>query len=178
MTAVRGATGLPAHEGRKLDATAACGAFSTRRASPPDRPLTSYLRLSLLLPSPNYLRLTAVVTPVTPHPSFSPAASCRDVKPGNVLIDHAKRQLKLIDWGLADFYTPGKEYPVRVATRFYKGPELLVDIKVRGRRAGGGGAVGRGGGGGGGGKAIQGANPTEHRGGTVQRGCGAVSNYA
>ncbi|PNW76047.1 hypothetical protein CHLRE_12g549800v5 [Chlamydomonas reinhardtii] len=53
----------------------------------------------------------------------------RDVKPGNVLIDHAKRQLKLIDWGLADFYTPGKEYPVRVATRFYKGPELLVDIK-------------------------------------------------
>ena len=55
----------------------------------------------------------------------------RDVKPGNVLIDHAKRQLKLIDWGLADFYQPGKEYPVRVATRFYKGPELLVDIKVR-----------------------------------------------
>lgn len=53
----------------------------------------------------------------------------RDVKPGNVLIDHAKRQLKLIDWGLADFYQPGKEYPVRVATRFYKGPELLVDIK-------------------------------------------------
>eukprot|EP00798_Chlamydomonas_sp_ICE-L_P025597 gene25597-11249_t len=53
----------------------------------------------------------------------------RDVKPGNVLIDHAKRQLRLIDWGLADFYHPGKEYPVRVATRFYKGPELLVDIR-------------------------------------------------
>lgn len=45
---------------------------------------------------------------------------CRDVKPGNVLIDHKKRQLKLIDWGLADFYHQGKEYPVRVATRFYK----------------------------------------------------------
>lgn len=53
----------------------------------------------------------------------------RDVKPGNVLIDHTKRELTLIDWGLADFYQPGKEYPVRVATRFYKGPELLVDIK-------------------------------------------------
>ncbi|KAG2486550.1 hypothetical protein HYH03_014851 [Edaphochlamys debaryana] len=53
----------------------------------------------------------------------------RDVKPGNVLIDHSKRELTLIDWGLADFYHPGKEYPVRVATRFYKGPELLVDIK-------------------------------------------------
>lgn len=44
----------------------------------------------------------------------------RDVKPGNVLIDHKRKQLKLIDWGLADFYHPGKEYPVRVATRFYK----------------------------------------------------------
>jgi casein kinase II subunit alpha len=53
----------------------------------------------------------------------------RDVKPGNVLIDHEKRQLRLIDWGLADFYHPGKELPVRVATRFYKGPELLVDIR-------------------------------------------------
>mmetsp|Transcript_8393 Transcript_8393/g.20924 ORF Transcript_8393/g.20924 Transcript_8393/m.20924 type:complete len:390 (-) Transcript_8393:266-1435(-) len=53
----------------------------------------------------------------------------RDVKPGNVLIDHGKRELRLIDWGLADFYHPGKEYPVRVATRFYKGPELLVDIR-------------------------------------------------
>lgn len=53
----------------------------------------------------------------------------RDVKPGNVLVDHSKKELRLIDWGLADFYHPGKEYPVRVATRFYKGPELLVDIK-------------------------------------------------
>ena len=41
----------------------------------------------------------------------------RDVKPGNVLIDHDKRELRLIDWGLADFYHPGKELPVRVATR-------------------------------------------------------------
>jgi serine/threonine protein kinase len=40
----------------------------------------------------------------------------RDVKPANVLIDHSKRQLKLIDWGLADFYFPGKEYPVRVVS--------------------------------------------------------------
>lgn len=32
----------------------------------------------------------------------------RDIKPANVLIDHGKRQLKLIDWGLADFYFPGE----------------------------------------------------------------------
>merc|ERR1712194_392534 len=28
----------------------------------------------------------------------------RDVKPHNVMIDHEKRQLRLIDWGLAEFY--------------------------------------------------------------------------
>jgi casein kinase II subunit alpha len=31
----------------------------------------------------------------------------RDVKPHNVMIDHDKRQLRLIDWGLAEFYHPG-----------------------------------------------------------------------
>jgi casein kinase II subunit alpha len=32
----------------------------------------------------------------------------RDVKPHNVMIDHAKRKLRLIDWGLAEFYHAGK----------------------------------------------------------------------
>lgn len=43
------------------------------------------------------------------------------------MIDHEKRKLRLIDWGLAEFYYPGREYNVRVASRYYKGPELLVD---------------------------------------------------
>ncbi|KAL7409591.1 kinase-like domain-containing protein [Mrakia frigida] len=51
----------------------------------------------------------------------------RDVKPSNIMIDHEKRQLRLIDWGLAEFYFPGTAYNVRVASRYYKGPELLVD---------------------------------------------------
>lgn len=54
----------------------------------------------------------------------------RDVKPHNVMIDHEKRSLRLIDWGLAEFYHPGKEYNVRVASRYYKGPELLVDLQL------------------------------------------------
>mmetsp|Transcript_139683 Transcript_139683/g.348317 ORF Transcript_139683/g.348317 Transcript_139683/m.348317 type:complete len:347 (-) Transcript_139683:240-1280(-) len=54
----------------------------------------------------------------------------RDVKPHNVMIDHEKRKLRLIDWGLAEFYHPGKEYNVRVASRYYKGPELLVDLQL------------------------------------------------
>ncbi|CAI9752902.1 unnamed protein product [Fraxinus pennsylvanica] len=40
-----------------------------------------------------------------------------------------KRKLRLIDWGLAEFYHPGKEYNVRVASRYFKGPELLVDLQ-------------------------------------------------
>ncbi|KAB8093698.1 hypothetical protein EE612_020605, partial [Oryza sativa] len=32
----------------------------------------------------------------------------RDVKPHNVMIDHELRKLRLIDWGLAEFYHPGK----------------------------------------------------------------------
>ena len=30
----------------------------------------------------------------------------RDVKPHNVMIDHQQRKLRLIDWGLAEFYYP------------------------------------------------------------------------
>lgn len=54
----------------------------------------------------------------------------RDVKPLNIVIDHASRDLRLIDWGLADYYLPDQEYNVRVASRYYKGPELLVDDKL------------------------------------------------
>ena len=72
----------------------------------------------------------------------------RDVKPHNVMIDHENRRLRLIDWGLAEFYHPGQvsigniisrnvsrvsllqEYNVRVASRYFKGPELLVDYQM------------------------------------------------
>ncbi|QLG73829.1 hypothetical protein HG535_0F03400 [Zygotorulaspora mrakii] len=54
----------------------------------------------------------------------------RDVKPHNVMIDHKQRKLRLIDWGLAEFYHKNMEYNVRVASRFFKGPELLVDYRM------------------------------------------------
>uniref|UniRef100_A0AAY4DPY5 non-specific serine/threonine protein kinase n=1 Tax=Denticeps clupeoides TaxID=299321 RepID=A0AAY4DPY5_9TELE len=44
----------------------------------------------------------------------------RDVKPHNVMIDHQMRK----------FYIPAQEYNVRVASRSYKGPELLVDYQL------------------------------------------------
>lgn len=74
----------------------------------------------------------------------------RDVKPKNVLINRGStaataennnnnksnvplsasptyRPLMLIDLGLADFYVPGQSYNVRVASRHYKSPELLLN---------------------------------------------------
>jgi casein kinase II subunit alpha len=39
-------------------------------------------------------------------------------------------QLRLIDWGLAEFYHPGTEYHIRVGSRYYKAPELLVGYKL------------------------------------------------
>jgi casein kinase II subunit alpha len=39
------------------------------------------------------------------------------------------RPLMLIDLGLADFYVPGQSYNVRVASRHYKSPELLLHMQ-------------------------------------------------
>ena len=51
----------------------------------------------------------------------------RDIKPGNVMMNkNGKRSVKIVDWGLADFYYPGKYFNTRVATRYFKGPELLL----------------------------------------------------
>ncbi|ODV95797.1 hypothetical protein PACTADRAFT_40642 [Pachysolen tannophilus NRRL Y-2460] len=53
----------------------------------------------------------------------------RDVKPQNIMIDPKTRTLKLIDWGLAEFYHPGVDFNVRVASRYHKGPELLIGLQ-------------------------------------------------
>lgn len=78
----------------------------------------------------------------------------RDVKPRNCLINRFPREqpnyshgdgssstqqhmpqplpppsLMLVDLGLADFYLPGKEFNVRVASRHYKSPELLIGFQ-------------------------------------------------
>ncbi|CAK0797027.1 unnamed protein product [Prorocentrum cordatum] len=52
----------------------------------------------------------------------------RDVKPLNVAIDPTNKTLRLLDWGLADFYHPGQHYSFKVAARYYKGPELLFGM--------------------------------------------------
>ncbi|KZT00575.1 kinase-like protein [Laetiporus sulphureus 93-53] len=54
----------------------------------------------------------------------------RDVKPGNIMYNCQSAKLRLIDWGLADFYHPGTDYQPRVGSRYYKGPELLVGYRL------------------------------------------------
>lgn len=51
----------------------------------------------------------------------------RDVKPLNIIIDEKWNQAVLIDFGLAEYYLPGSDYHVRVASRYFKGPELLTN---------------------------------------------------
>ena len=53
----------------------------------------------------------------------------RDVKPGNILISADKKDLELIDWGLADYYFPKKPYTTHVSTMRYKAPELLLNYQ-------------------------------------------------
>lgn len=50
----------------------------------------------------------------------------RDIKPQNIVYDPTSKKLRIIDWGLAEFYHPGVPYNLRVASRHYKSPELLV----------------------------------------------------
>jgi casein kinase II subunit alpha len=51
----------------------------------------------------------------------------RDIKPQNIAIDPRKKVLRLLDWGLADFYHPKQKYNSHVATRIFKPPELLIN---------------------------------------------------
>lgn len=54
----------------------------------------------------------------------------RDVKPHNIIVNLESRVLRLADWGLAEFYHSGQLYNVRVASRYYKSPELLIDYQM------------------------------------------------
>jgi casein kinase II subunit alpha len=43
----------------------------------------------------------------------------RDIKPQNIAYDADAKKLRLIDWGLAEFYKQDELYNVRVSSLFY-----------------------------------------------------------
>ena len=51
----------------------------------------------------------------------------RDVKPHNIVFCEKKDIFYLLDFGLAEFYYPGKTYTTKVASKHYKAPELLLN---------------------------------------------------
>ena len=53
----------------------------------------------------------------------------RDLKPSNMIINRKTEQVTIIDLGLGEFYIPDKEYFVKVATRPFKAPELLLGYR-------------------------------------------------
>lgn len=53
----------------------------------------------------------------------------RDIKPGNLLIDPDTKQLKIIDFGQATFYSPRETYYSDVGSVPYKAPEMLMAAK-------------------------------------------------
>ena len=57
--------------------------------------------------------------------SSASASACTSSTTSNELSGE-RNSLMLVDLGLADFYLPGQRYNVRVASRHYKAPELLV----------------------------------------------------
>jgi len=54
----------------------------------------------------------------------------RDIKPLNVLMNKDTQEVRVIDWGHSAHYLPGQELSVRVATLFYKAPELLLNYTI------------------------------------------------
>lgn len=50
----------------------------------------------------------------------------RDIKPHNIIYNINARTLKIIDFGLAEYYIENQDYVVRVASKCFKGPELLL----------------------------------------------------
>ena len=51
----------------------------------------------------------------------------RDIKPNNILIDN-NLNIRIIDWGLAEFYIPDFLYNLWVSTWPFKCPEILLGV--------------------------------------------------
>ena len=52
----------------------------------------------------------------------------KDLKPLNIIVDQANRKLRVIDFGISEFYFPGKSYSLIIGSRFYVAPETYLGL--------------------------------------------------
>lgn len=53
----------------------------------------------------------------------------RDIKPQNIFFDPETEMLKIADFGLAEQFNPENPMSYKVAARFFKAPELLMELE-------------------------------------------------
>ncbi|EGR28302.1 hypothetical protein IMG5_179030 [Ichthyophthirius multifiliis] len=56
----------------------------------------------------------------------------RDIKFENIIINHEKRKLRIVDWGLSSKYQPERLMNNRVGTVAFRAPEMLIQQNFEG----------------------------------------------
>ena len=56
----------------------------------------------------------------------------RDIKPPNVLMNTKTLEVRVIDWGISEYYVPSKRLPVDVGTIPFQPPEVLLGYQYYG----------------------------------------------
>lgn len=54
----------------------------------------------------------------------------RDIKTGNIVVNIHTKTVTVIDWGLAEYYIRNHRYNLKVASLYYKAPELLLKYRT------------------------------------------------
>ena len=53
----------------------------------------------------------------------------RDIKPPNVLMNTKKLEVRVIDWGISEYYRPDRELSTQIGTVPFIAPEIYLDIR-------------------------------------------------
>lgn len=61
--------------------------------------------------------------------SHSKGIMHRDLKPENIMFNRKDMTVRVIDWGLAEYYFPFKDHGNKVFTKQFKPPELLMGLQ-------------------------------------------------
>jgi len=54
----------------------------------------------------------------------------RDIKPPNVLMNTKTKQVRVIDWGISEYYRPDRQLSTQVGTIPFKAPEVYLNMRA------------------------------------------------